>query len=82
MRFNRRLKTPSALLANFLWSAIFVYDIAFLGFVAGGYAILANAFPAGDLTNAYRGDGASILPSWIPSFSNRSHTERRTPCFV
>ena len=60
MRLNRRLNTPAAILANFLWSAIFVSAIAFLGFVAGSYVMLTNAFPSSYLTNAYRG-GQALL---------------------
>jgi outer membrane protein assembly factor BamB len=60
VRINKESKISSGKLANFLWFASFVLAIGFLGFVAGSYAMLAEALPARYLADAYRG-GQALL---------------------
>jgi outer membrane protein assembly factor BamB len=77
------MKTSPGKLANLLWFASFVLAIAFLSFVAGSYAMLAEALPARYLADAYRGGQALLAAKteydspYPDGFWQRARTERR-----
>jgi outer membrane protein assembly factor BamB len=63
VRISDTFRVSSERLAGLLVSAAFVLAIGFLGFVVGSYVMLADAFPSGYLTNAYRGGQALLAKS-------------------
>jgi hypothetical protein len=70
-------------LATALLRAAFLLAIAFFGFVAGSYAMYAEAPPARYLTEAYRGGQALLAKNtqydspYPPGFWQKARTERR-----
>jgi outer membrane protein assembly factor BamB len=63
VRVSENPKVSSERLARLIVPAAFALAIGFLGFVAGSYVMLANAFPSGYLSNAYRGGQALLAKS-------------------
>jgi hypothetical protein len=58
MRLSSRPQRVPGMLSEVLPSILFVLCIGFLGFIAGGYVMFANAFPHKHLANAYNGGAA------------------------
>jgi hypothetical protein len=82
LKKNESQQSGEGFAAGVLW-AVFLLAIAFFGFVAGSFAMFAEAPPARYLADAYRGGQALLAKStqydspYPPGFWQKARTEQR-----